>query len=527
MVGTGKRRKPAKAGGRKYTVAEKLAYYKHKANITGSGAYRITGGAQKIGQHPRMHGKGGYWSDLAKSATRGMAAKAGSMLGNQIAPGIGGAVGSAAGSLFSSLTGWGDYVVKENSITAPDTIVPSFGEDSVRIRKREYIGDIDATILFANNTFPINPGLSSVFPWLSDIAACFQQYRFNGLVFQLVTTSSTAIASSTNLGLGQMCMATNYDASDGPFQDLPTMLASTFANSGVPSENLMHAIECAPTDQAQILYYIRNGGLSSNEDIKTYDLGLLQIATQKMQSAYQGMAQLWVSYDITLVKAVNRSIDGSAILMDHWLINTPDFKNILGNGTSVLRAHSSLGTEIVANGGDYCQLNFPVSLQAGYFLIFGWWAGSTAETNTQMTFTPTQFESNDTCDLMTSWGNVGQNYVDNHGRSSSLFFSTWLVKINFPNAGFVLSTATIPEGTLVITDFVILQANGEIYEEDVEAMHTAKPMRKKYQTGPIVLEPSVKSESSLRSEPVHEMYTPDELKLLEKAKALAQAKLKA
>lgn len=53
----------------------------------------------------------------------------GSMIGNAIAPGIGGALGgelgTAGGKLFKSITGFGDYTVRDNSLIYPDRVVPS------------------------------------------------------------------------------------------------------------------------------------------------------------------------------------------------------------------------------------------------------------------------------------------------------------------------------------------------------------------------------------------------------------------
>ena len=160
----------------------------------------------------------------------------------------------------------------------PDQQVPSFGDDSIRVRKREFVCNVDSlSTLFTNSTFPINPGLEQSFPWLSSIAKNYEQYRFNGLIYQFVSTSSDAIASTTALGLGQVILATDYSAVDDAFQSAPQMLGSMFSNSGKPSDNIMHAIECAPMDTPQKLYYVRTGQAPTNSDKRLWDLGIFKL----------------------------------------------------------------------------------------------------------------------------------------------------------------------------------------------------------------------------------------------------------
>ena len=117
-----------------------------------------------------MRGRGGYWSDAYNSvrkSTKGWAPAAGAFLGGAageiIAPGIGapigGAIGAAAGKAYSRITGWGDYKITKNSLLGADgAIVLTFGEDSIRVRKRECIAHINATSDFNNNVFPDQPG---------------------------------------------------------------------------------------------------------------------------------------------------------------------------------------------------------------------------------------------------------------------------------------------------------------------------------------------------------------------------------
>ncbi len=52
------------------------------------------------------------------------------------------------------------------------------GPMSHRIVHRELLATISGSVAFATNSYVINPGLSSSFPWLATQAAGWEQYRF-------------------------------------------------------------------------------------------------------------------------------------------------------------------------------------------------------------------------------------------------------------------------------------------------------------------------------------------------------------
>ena len=197
------------------------------------------------------------------------------------------------------------------------------------------------------------------------------------MIFQFVSTSSDAIASTTSLGLGQVILATDYNAADQPFQDASQMLNYTFSNSGKPSDHIMHAIECAPTDVAQKLFYVRTGDVPSGQDPRLYDLGLFQIAVNNMPANYDGMGQLWVSYDITFVKSCQNNQLGWALNNDKYsLASTNTAVGAITNtnpfGTATLPTTvfpdkgSNLGCEL-NNNTIYFPSNLNLILQSRYY----------------------------------------------------------------------------------------------------------------------------------------------------------------
>lgn len=223
-------------------------------------------------------------------------------------------LGTAAGGVISRITGSGDYKigpVKPSYNTIVNTSdVPKFkskGPSNV-ICHREYIGDVfsggtlSGTFTnFETTSYNINPALPGTFPWLSTVAAQYEEYIIHGMVFEFKSTSADAL-NSTNTALGVVIMGTQYNASSPTFETKQQMENSEFTMSARPSINQLHAIECAPRETPMSILYTRRGGLAANQDIKTYDLAKFTIATQGMQQTNVNLGELWVTYHIEFLK---------------------------------------------------------------------------------------------------------------------------------------------------------------------------------------------------------------------------------
>lgn len=295
-------------------------------------------GNGKNGAVATVTGQGGYYTDkivpaLKKVFPDGTFSKTGKLVGGALAPlvslnpyarGLGMAAGGALGSSISRLVGFGDYSVVNNTLTTvgkaidPGTPVPSFGVmgEATRVRHREYIGDIVATggTVFNNQSYPIQPGLATTFPWLATMAGQYQQYIFHGLVFEFVSTASEYAAS---VGLGAVILGTNYDSLDAAYPDKRHMENSQYCVSAKPSMSQIHTIECLPSATANKLYYTRGASIPANADLRMYDIGLFQIATQGIVAAAGTViGELWASYDIALYKPLLGNVLGSGQKID-------------------------------------------------------------------------------------------------------------------------------------------------------------------------------------------------------------------
>lgn len=214
----------------------------------------------------------------------------------------------------ATIRGRGDYVLSGNAVggaggTTLAGEVPKFtagSEGSVRVTHKEYLGELRTIGNDFNNAYvkKLNPGLADTFPWLSTIAANFEEYEFHGLTFVFVSESADAL-SSTNTALGSVMMATQYNANLLPLRSKEEMLAYEFSNTGRPSSSMIHMVECARRRTVLPEMYVRTGDVpqasTTPQDYRLYDWGTFQVATQGQQAACI-LGELWVTYDVILRK---------------------------------------------------------------------------------------------------------------------------------------------------------------------------------------------------------------------------------
>jgi len=370
----------------------------------------------------------------------------GSTIGNSIVPGVGGAIGGILGGglgyLYKSVTGSGNYTIKENTLLK-NTPIPSFGPSCIRIRHKEYIGDIvssSSANTFNIDTFALNPGVYNTFPWLSAIALNYEEYKFNGLIFEFVSTSANAL-NSTNTALGKTIMATDYNAANSSFTSIEEMMVTEFSNFAKPAESIIHAIECSAEQRPTFLSYIRSGTLPSNLDIKTYDLGNFQIATSGLQGTNVNIGSLWVTYDVTLCKPyLNTATFNFA---DHYVGPSPTTSSLYFGATTALQPGSNLGSSLSSG----TTINFPAAA-LGYYMIIYVVKGSSVST-TAPTVTPTN------CTLLTCWVNDTATTVSTGSTTTNELILCFYVSVSGANSYVVLSGATFPTSATFMDLWVI------------------------------------------------------------------------
>lgn len=289
-------------------------------------------------------------------------------------------LGRGLGQLVGDVTGFGDYKLgarrRSNAGGARvyggsgrsgfhgrekrSSGVPLFGSTVTRYRNREMVGMVNMTQLFTNNAFSLNPGLETTFPRLSQLARMFEQYRFNGLFFEYVPFSATSV-TTTNLAIGQVMMATDYDVNDVPFDNEVELLSSQFSNVGRVYDKFKHAVECKKSLQADNWYFVRTENTDAPDSLVGYDLGKFQLATIGGQADFDNAGQLWVSYDVTFQNPIYHAVDSGPV-GSQWTGTGCTNLDPLGSAGSFQR--KNLDVEITA-----AQIIFGDNAPAGTYTV--------------------------------------------------------------------------------------------------------------------------------------------------------------
>lgn len=367
-----------------------------------------------------------------------------------------------------SMVGLGDYQIKYNSLmgggegSGSTDYVPSLSNTgsrgSVRIQHREYLQDVNSSTSFVNTPFVLNPSNSACFPWLSNMALNFQEYKFHGLVFHYVSLSAEAL-NSTNTALGAVIMSTDYNAASKPYASKAAAENSEYTVSTKPSCSLVHGIECDPmmTVNQGHLYIspYANGTAPTGEDPKTYNMGTFQFMTQGSQ-AVANIGELWVSYDVELIKPIDNSIINRSAVDHFQLVNVAPSVSSAGYlfGSSNLVKVNTVGGSITTSNATTSTYTFPLTAVPGQVYLITYNTIGVATTITAPTIATTYLTFN------TIFDNDQYYNVYSNGTSSTTFIFLFCVTIGpgatngvqatigFSTPGAVPSSST---GDLIVT----------------------------------------------------------------------------
>jgi len=145
--------------------------------------------------------------------------------------------------------------------------------------------------------------MRETFPWLSNIAARFQQYKFKGIVFHYIPTSG-ATSGTTNTALGSVMMQTSYRSNDDAPLSKVELLNEYWSSEAAPCSSFAHPIECAPEESVSRMHYVRTGNVPSGDNVLLYDLGTTYVAVSGNPATGNTVGDLWVTYEVELSKPV-------------------------------------------------------------------------------------------------------------------------------------------------------------------------------------------------------------------------------
>jgi len=328
---------------------------------------KIDGIEGKIGG-PVIQGRGDYKTGRAK--------KLGQNWGGQLGTKIGGWLGGAADALFGSIIGAGDYAdieppiaIANNSImgiTTPAAAnVPMMHRDkeSTRITHREYIGDIGMTTAFYNGLqLNISPTTKTLFPWLSSMTPHFQEWKMLGAVIEYKTLSSLTTGAAA--GMGSVSMMIQYDVYKPAPINKTQALNVMFAVSGRPCDSMMLPIECDPNETPNQPLYMLTDSFSP-PDLHEYVMGKFFLITVGGQAVYPSAGELWITYDIMLMKPIMPA-PGSFAVMSHFPLSPSDGDDDFLHQLTVPEDFKGISAKILANEK---SISFDPDLEAGTSLF--------------------------------------------------------------------------------------------------------------------------------------------------------------
>jgi hypothetical protein len=353
------------------------------------------------------------------------------------------------------ITGFGDYKVHNNTLMTggmqvPD-IVNSVSGGGVIMRKKEFLGNVLSSTAYTFQKFTINPGLQLSFPWLSQVAQSFEQYRLRGVLYTFISTSSDAVLSNANnSALGIVGMATNYDVMDPDFTNSFELLNYQYANSRKPSESFIHPIECARNQSTLSELYIRGSAVPVGADPRLYDFGNLYVMTEGQQATGGVIGQIWVSYEVELYKP--KLVDDLQIFLpgDHFLLNGVTNSVPLGSSQTPA-AFNTLGGTFNSN-----IYRWPTGIIDGHFLLIYTCVGtSTALTAPSFVFSSAVLAVN-------LFSGQTLSAIDNTGTTSTRFIHVHAIQVIGPGATLTVGTLGTLPASVTTADLVVVQIPGQL-----------------------------------------------------------------
>lgn len=340
--------------------------------------------------------KRSVWLGQAMGAGLGAGVIAGSAALGQ--PAIGGFLSPFArnlglwgGDVIKTFTGFGSYNVEQNSLFegAQAPFVRNYDlTGGTVVTHREYVCDIITSATpgeFKLQGFNVNAGLPTLFEFLAQLAVNYEEYVVEGLIFTYKPTSCES-TNSTNIALGSVLMATQYNPLLPDFTGKAEMLSSQYSMTCRPSEMMCHPIECATGTSITNHMYIRSGTIPSGADLRLYDFCRFQIATQGFQGASVNCGELHVSYQFALLKP--RLFAALGQYNDYFLWGSTDMTTnaIFGSGNNASATLRNISISF-ANGVNTSTLTFPAYPQPVQYYLFCKWVYNPGAVINDVTFT--------------------------------------------------------------------------------------------------------------------------------------------
>lgn len=347
----------------------------------------------------------------------------------------------------SKLVGSGDYsmsVPEHNSLMKGE--VPggaSFGssQDSIRVKRREYIGDLraGASNTFTNSIFSVNAENFRTFPFLSQVAINYEKYFVHGLTMEYVPMVSNYNATP-NMGI--VCIAAQMNPTEAPWTSKIQVESAEGAISTRPDKGIIFGVECKGQNLNGLF-------VASSQDSTPANLTTLAniYASVLNTGAYaQGsvLGELWISYDVTF-KACRLNP------------NPPGYYHVTGSATSGTVGYGTAGNNVVEQWGACATVYAGTPSPDGCVIYFNDMPIGTVFTGTYLFSSP---DASATCTVgwalsglngLTPLSNIGSDTTNNYTlKSGTTAAANTLGAVQFQYYS-INQSSTNPNGSASIT----------------------------------------------------------------------------
>jgi len=255
--------------------------------------------------------------------------------------------------LYSGSGLYGSNSLIDSTDSRPSMMFSSPNDEtqSLILTHKEYVGDVfgPSTTGFNVTSYQLQPGLSSVFPFLAQFAQNFDEYELHQMVWEFHSTVDANASTNASGNTGTIIMATNYKADAPSFTNKDEMIAYHGGVSGRLTESLVHGVECDRNKGASLgQKYIRTSPIA-NTDLKLYDTGSFQVAFQNTPSTFlnQQVGELWVYYTIKLSKPKLFAALGNGITQARFVSSVDGTETAMFN--TLAKAQNNSLNVLVAN----------------------------------------------------------------------------------------------------------------------------------------------------------------------------------
>jgi len=176
------------------------------------------------------------------------------------------------------------------------------------VSHREYLEDIAPGTADGFETvrmIQLNAGLADSFPLLAKFARYYSEYEFQQLIIRYRSLITEGNASAA----GSVIISTFYNPDAPVYTSKRQAENAEYTASGKVTDPIVAGIECDGKKQVLGggLLYVRRGPLGSTNDLHTYDMGKVQIATAGATAGLT-IGELWVEYTVRLSKLSNTNL---------------------------------------------------------------------------------------------------------------------------------------------------------------------------------------------------------------------------